>query len=76
VLDVAYQRHPERFVRSAPQPPALPSEVWINKPVSTPEPRPVAPEEQQKWGCCGSTESPIVVARRSWSEISGGNWCP
>ena len=37
VLDVAYQRHPERFVRSAPKPPALPSEVWINKPVSTPE---------------------------------------
>jgi putative transposase len=38
VLDVAYQLHPERFVRSAPKPPALPSEVWINKPVSTPEP--------------------------------------
>ena len=38
VLDVAYQRHPERFVRSAPKPPALPCEVWINKPVSTPEP--------------------------------------
>jgi len=33
VLDVAYQRHPERFVRSAPKPPALPNEVWINKPV-------------------------------------------
>ncbi len=33
VLDVAYQRHPERFVRSAPRPLALPSEVWINKPV-------------------------------------------
>lgn len=33
VLDLAYQRHPERFVRSAPKPPALPSEVWINKPV-------------------------------------------
>ena len=33
VLDVAYQRHPERFVRNAPKPPALPSEVWINKPV-------------------------------------------
>ena len=32
VLDVAYQCHPERFVRSAPRPPALPSEVWINKP--------------------------------------------
>ena len=40
VLDVAYQRHPERFVR-APTPPALPSEVWINKPLSTPEPLPV-----------------------------------
>jgi len=38
VLDVAYQRHPERFVRSVPKPPALPNEVWINKPVSTPEP--------------------------------------
>ena len=41
VLDVAYQRHPERFVRSAPAPPVLPSEVWINKPVSTPQPLPV-----------------------------------
>ena len=41
VLDVAYQRHPERFVRSAPKPPAPPSEVWINKPVSTLEPLPV-----------------------------------
>ena len=33
VLDVAYQLHPERFARSAPKPPALPNEVWINKPV-------------------------------------------
>ena len=45
VLDVAYQRHPERFVRSAPKPPALPSEVWINKPISTPEPLPVGAGE-------------------------------
>ena len=36
VLDVAYQLHPERFVRSAPQPPALPSEVWINRPALEP----------------------------------------
>ncbi len=34
VLDVAYQLHPERFVRSAPKPPALPTAVWINKPAS------------------------------------------
>src|SRR5256712_850951 len=52
VLDVAYQRHTERFVRSAVKPPAVLSEVWINKP--TPASLPVAPEEQQKWGCCGS----------------------
>ena len=38
VLDVAYQLHPERFVRRAPKPPALPTAVWINKPVPTPEP--------------------------------------
>lgn len=36
VLDAAYQLHPERFVRSAPKPPAPPSEVWINKPVRHP----------------------------------------
>ena len=32
VLDVAYQAHPERFVRSAPKLLAIPKEVWINKP--------------------------------------------
>jgi putative transposase len=41
VLDAAYQLHPERFVRSAPKPPALPNEVWINKPVPAPEPLPM-----------------------------------
>src|ERR1700685_462974 len=30
VLDVAYQLHPERFVRRAPKPAAVPTEVWIN----------------------------------------------
>ena len=32
VLVAAYAAHPERFVRGVPQPPALPSEVWINQP--------------------------------------------
>jgi putative transposase len=32
VLDAAYQLHPERFVRKPPEPPALPSAVWINEP--------------------------------------------
>jgi putative transposase len=32
VLDAAFRVHPERFVRSPPRPPDLPSEVWINRP--------------------------------------------
>ena len=32
VLDVAYQAHPERFVRKAPEPLSLPTAVWIDKP--------------------------------------------
>lgn len=31
-LDNAFAAHPERFVISAPRPPALPPTVWINKP--------------------------------------------
>jgi len=31
-LDVAYAAHPERFIRKPPQPPSLPTEVWINPP--------------------------------------------
>ena len=37
VLDAAYARHPERFVRHAPVPPKLPIAVWINKPADTKE---------------------------------------
>ena len=32
VLDAAYAAHPERFVRNPPEPPALPTTTWINKP--------------------------------------------
>jgi putative transposase len=32
VLARAHSDHPERFVRGLPRPPALPDEVWINKP--------------------------------------------
>ncbi|MCA1678312.1 MAG: IS3 family transposase [Actinobacteria bacterium] len=32
VLDAAYQRTPERFVRRAPTPPPVPAAAWINKP--------------------------------------------
>jgi putative transposase len=40
VLTAAYATHPERFVRGVPQPPALPTEVWINR-----------PEPAEKAGC-------------------------
>lgn len=33
VLTAAYERHPERFVRKHPEPPALPEPAWINKPI-------------------------------------------
>jgi putative transposase len=37
VLDAAYERHPERFVRKPPVPPELPTAAWINKPADTKE---------------------------------------
>ena len=32
VLEAAYTRNPERFVRKPPIPPELPTAAWINKP--------------------------------------------
>ena len=37
VLDAAYRLHPERFVRQAPKPLSVPTEVWINKPLDSNE---------------------------------------
>jgi putative transposase len=37
VLTAAYATHPERFVRQHPQPPALPTAAWINKPATDQE---------------------------------------
>ncbi len=42
VLDAAYRAHPERFVRRAPAPPALPTQVWINPPAPQPATQEVA----------------------------------
>jgi putative transposase len=33
-LKVAYEAHPERFVKGLPKPPKVPTEVWINPPRS------------------------------------------
>ncbi len=38
VLQTAFAATPERFVRGLPKPPALPGEVWINKPRTLGEP--------------------------------------
>ena len=35
VLNIAYQAHPERFVRGVPAPPELPKAAWINPPTRT-----------------------------------------
>ena len=35
VLQEAFKKNPERFVRGLPKPPALPEQVWINKPKAT-----------------------------------------
>lgn len=34
VLQTAYEAHPERFVQGRPLPPALPTAVWINPPLT------------------------------------------
>lgn len=36
-LLAAYRANPERFVRGAPQPPAVPKQAWINPPIQTAE---------------------------------------
>ena len=33
-MAAAYAAHPERFIRAIPQPPALPTAVWINPPAT------------------------------------------
>ena len=40
VLTAAYEKHPERFVKSAPLAPKLPTAVWINPPHDEDEERP------------------------------------
>ena len=39
VLTAAHAAHPERFVRKHPEPPALPTAVWINPPKEAPSSR-------------------------------------
>ena len=47
-LDMAYAAHPERFVGKPPQPPALPTEVWINPPQSLNRPHQIQRQKLSK----------------------------
>lgn len=44
VLQQAYERNPQRFVRGLPQPALLPTAVWINKP------KEISRTEHPRWG--------------------------
>ena len=62
LLDQAYARHPERFVKGAPRVPALAEEVWINPP---PQPAPPTPPllplpEQLLWPVAMAELPPLV----------------
>ncbi len=50
VLDAAYQRHPERFVRKPPAPPELPTARWINKPKEVAATGPPSPKFHDERG--------------------------
>ncbi len=45
VLQRAYQAHPERFLKGAPEPAQLPEAVWINPPKDRPAEQPSATDE-------------------------------
>jgi putative transposase len=59
VLTAAYAAHPERFVRGAPQPPALPAAVWINPPAWTAVPSPnISEAGTERTGPAGPARGP------------------
>lgn len=66
VLTAAYQIHPERFVRGAPTPPALPPAVWINPPATTqPESARLAVVRDRAASNPADSSQPIVLKFRS-----------
>lgn len=53
VMQDAWARHPERFPHGRPTPPALPTEVWINKPSSAAAPAEPADQRTPKGAQAG-----------------------
>lgn len=63
-LATAYDRHPERFVKGLPQPPALPQAVWINPPKTLRVAvQPHAPGDE--------IDSGVIITTRQFSPDSG-----
>jgi len=68
VLLEAWAKHPERFPRGRPVPPALPTAVWINKPSSA-----VAAAEpaDQRAPKCAQAGGAVVVADMVNAAVEG-----
>lgn len=61
VLAAAHARHPERFVRGMPTPPAMPTAVWINKPTSS-----------SSNPSCPAASAPVALAGVDQRSSAGG----
>ena len=70
VLQAAFNRNPERFVKGKPSPPELPTAAWINKPKTT-------TRESEVVVVTENAQIPGVVGygsegdRRSWGNLQG-----
>ncbi len=64
-LLTAYRAHPERFVRRPPQPPALPQQAWINRPVekTTPQddPQSTIATPGNPWDLASRADTPRII---------------
>ncbi|MGH0798386.1 IS3 family transposase [Bacillus mycoides] len=67
VLDLAWQRHPERFVHGCPRRAEVPAAVWINRPKSSNQPAdtPHPKEEAPQANCPGASMATSLTHPRS-----------
>jgi integrase-like protein len=70
VLAAAFAAHPERFVAGLPRPPALPSEVWINKPKAALAKRRLRDSEAEVVTHCASRAPHSHAADSTLTEVS------
>lgn len=73
VLEAAYEKHPERFVRGKPQAPRLPEAIWINAPVNQGTAK-TAVKEQPPAAQAGSRANEVRAERPLTQTSSGGEY--